>query len=834
MSPETQPDVTPVEPKNELPAKSKSFLTSERVKAVILAFLAVIVVVGNFFLEDGKAAEKNVDQENSSQFAAAAGSQDIVLKSGSENLLPGNAILRLESGDKAQSTESSLTFIPPDDLRMKFTGGHMWGNFTVSNLDSNIWLGNVLLMPDRAAFDLKFDGAKVELAVYSGDVYVGLWPEKDIPDVQMGPYDNSYINSFLVAQGNQVQIPLRKVTEDLRPLLPSKLAKELKYSLIPSADKDQEWIKQNLIDDQAFVEQKKQEYRSQVISNGEVSGEGIVGDFIYWSEKNLTFIPEKKEHLEVDSLFKNIDQALYFANEKNAPQMTIAFSAFSNSALLVPSKVTASEVYSDKIEGYINHLQFFGPTDLEYQVLTFLLQQLKIDDYELLGFYWHNVYLGLAEGQGAGEKALNDYYQKLESIFDKEEPNFALYLSDRNQLFDNILLNYPVFYRDGYFQMKHVIEEKLLENYPKGQLRDEVVQSFVARKIDFMKRLKKHFFAGSLEVPEAKKIFKRLITEAKDLLPKDQSSVAVIGLFQGELDDVNDFWGYLNTPEYQANFYGSTHEERYKAYLAERDSIYSFVNIQQDVFGEVVEQEKTIEEVMTEIETFFVDFEDISDLEIGVFEDPKERYVPITAVLGGYPFAALFDRDTGSVKEVYVYDELISDRLIKIDSLFVLLQEKFADLADDQFPVDEGEVTLESTAQRTARLYIATLIEGRGFVIDIDDVSVFDEEKAIYRIEKIALEDYERMEVSFDLLMNGEMVTHLFITIDGEPKVIDGEFTLDQLKGLIEAEKRFKEEGVEYDLKEFVMKNQADEDGTMAPTVPADEADTPKPKSVKR
>lgn len=834
VSPENSLDSTRGEAENELPTNTKSFLTNERIKAAIFAFIAVAVLVGNFFLESGQASDVSFDQKNSSKLAVDLLNNEIELRMDRENILPGNAILRFQaaadlvSGDGVDQGVVAKQLLKADyddqgRLGFDFAGGRMWGDFTVSDLGANVRMGNVVLMPSKGAFDLKFDGSKVELAVYKGDVYVGFLPQTDGEEVQsyFSAYDNAFINSFLVPQGNQIQIPLRKVNEELRPLLPSKLAKELKYSLIPAADKDDKWVKDNLLADQKFIESKKQDYRSEIISKGRNGEAGMMSEFIFWSKENLTFIPEKKETVLSDSLFTNIDQAVFAANEKDNLKMMEYLARFDNEVLQFSTDISESPVYKSRIEDYVQNLQFFGPSDLEYQVLNFLLQKLKVDDYKLMDFYWYNVYLALSQGQGAAEKSLNDYYQKLEMLFDREEPNFVRYLSDRNQLFDNLLLNYPVFYRDGYFQMKNIIEEKLLENYAPGQMRDEVIQSFVARKIDFMKRLKKHFFDGNLQAPEAKKIFKRLITEAKDMLPKDQTSIAVIELFQSELNDVNDFWGYLNSPEYQVNFYGTTHEERYAAYLEERDSIYSFVNVQQDVFGEVVEEEKTIEEVMDEVDAYFAEMEKVANLEIGDFDNAKERYIPIKAVLGGYPFSALFDRDTGSVKEVYVYEEAISDRLIKIDSLYALLQEKYADLAEDIPVSEEEEVTLETTAQRTARLYIAKLISEHGFEVEIDDVIVFDEKKGIYRIEKISLEDYPSLEVTFDLIMSGEVVTHLFMTIGGEPKVIDGEFTLEELAGLVEAEREFQEHGIEYLLEDF-GKRQSEEEKEEVPAVSAE------------
>ncbi|NIA02547.1 MAG: hypothetical protein GWP15_04125, partial [Nitrospirae bacterium] len=240
--------------------------------------------------------------------------------------------------------------------------------------------------------------------------------------------------------------------------------------------------------------------------------------------------------------------------------------------------------------------------------------------------------------------------------------------------------------------------------------------------------------------------------------------------------------------------YGLTHQDRYETYLEEKDKIWDFINIQEEVLGEVV-VEVTVEDVMAQVEAVFLENEEVSEVKVDELASSDERYVVVRGVIGGYPFDAVYDRDKELLSEVYTYNELVSDRAVKINNLLDLLQERFADLAEVDLGDDE-EITVESVAKRAARLYIAELIAGYGFDIIMEDVSVVDELNAIYRIEEVSKQDSSDIVATFDFVMNGEKVINLYLEVNGEPVVLDGEYTLEELSSLASAEEDFSGAGV--------------------------------------
>ena len=78
------------------------------------------------------------------------------------------------------------------------------------------------------------------------------------------------------------------------------------------------------------------------------------------------------------------------------------------------------------------------------------------------------------------EEALNSYYEYFDqTIGENSDADFyKMYITYQNQLFDNLLLRHSLFYKDGYFAIKNVLEQTLIDLYVSGQLKDELKQAY--------------------------------------------------------------------------------------------------------------------------------------------------------------------------------------------------------------------------------------------------------------------------------------------------------------------------------------------------------------------
>lgn len=749
------------------------------IKALVFAIVGVGAVVGNFFLEEKLAMGQEIVVPGLSALAYE-----------NENVVPNYGVFRFSLEEVAPKPDMKLDVVEGNKYVFVLNEGKVWGNFVVSDADVNILAGPIVVMPNRASFSLNFDGEKLDLSVYNGDVYLGFLSE----GVELTSYTDSYngifINRLLVPRDTTVSVPVQKVSEELRPLLSAKLSKEFKYAAIPAAERESEWVRDNISEDERLMESFKQEFVSKTISRGATAEDGLLSNFVFWAEERLSFVPEKKFEIAYDHLFSYLDDAVYFANDGQAESSSGSLQKFDS--YLANHIVADRSQYNAQFDAYLDKLMLLDAQDKEFSVLIALLEKKFTegrDVYDVVDRFWSFVYRGMDESDVMAEVALEKYYEYLEKMLAGagDEDLLKMYLGDQNQLFDNLFIRSSLFFRDKYFEMKNVLEQSLLAAYESGQLQEEWKQVFISNKIVFLKRLKRFFFDGLIEASEAKQIFSRLVAEVDGLMPSDSSDLAVVELFESQLEDISDFWGYLNSPEYHTRLYGSTHEERYVVYLEERDKIWSFINIQEDVLGDAEVADGDTLDVIDEVTAALGEEAEFSDVVVGEVESLDQRYVNVSAVVGGYPFKAVYDRDTGLLKDVVAFDEEISERGIKVESLLPVLQAKFADLADEL--ESEEEFTIETSAQRYARIFVAETVAKAGFEAEMENVAIVDAEKAIYRVESVKFSDDSSVIVTFDINMTGEIVNNIFLSMSGKPAVLEGEYTLEELASVVEARK---------------------------------------------
>lgn len=803
---------------NSLPTDNilteKDTIAAKVIKIVVFAVLGFLAAAGNFFLEAKFVSGEQIKEQTFMTFNYSG-----------DNIIPNNCIIRFDSQtpDPQMDVQLAQTSNPqtsnpqilnsqtPDpqtpDLptnAQSFKGnsyifnlkkGRIWGNFSVCNAKINILTGKTVIIPNHADFDLIYDGERTDLDVYGGDVYVGFLPK----DIELTEYSDQYsdlfMNRLLVPRDTQISVSQKKVNDKIKPLLYSKLVKEFKHAAIPSSEKESEWVKENIDKDRSYIESLKFDLISEIIHRGASVDAGYLSDFVFWAEENLTFVPGKKAGMILTHLFTFVDDALFYANEGKTYESGISLDNFDVYLFSIPEKIAKRSDYFEKFDDYVNSLNVLCPGDNEYDVFVHLLQRKfseKRDIYDVVNRFWLKIYDGIDSNDLDAERALNDYYEYFDqTAYDVSDNVFSKrYIEFQNQLFDNLLMRYPVFYKDGYFAIKNAMEKNLFEKYDDGQLKRELKQAFVSNKIDFLKRLRRYFFDGEIDVDGAKQIFLRLFGEINDLMPSDNSQIAVIQLFESQLADMDDFWGYLNSPQYHTKVYGQNHENRYEAYLEERDKIWDFINVHEDVLGYEIEVD--IVDVVNEIKAVFDSDLTVSDVTIGDIDDVSQRYVGVNAVIGGYPFEAQYDRSTESLKDIYVYGELISERAVKLSSLLSVLQSKFANLVNDDNQGNEEEITLETTAQRYARIFISEKIAEAGFKADIEKISVVDEDAAIYRVIEAEYKDFgNEALVTFDLNMSGEIAANVLLIVYGDPVALNEQYTLEELGSLITAQHDF-------------------------------------------
>lgn len=756
------------------------------VKTLVLAVVSLFLVVGNYFVEagfEGKDFKADVQQ--------------LTVNYDNEMVFPNNeGVLRFaKENDSGLKNDVSLMgeSAGSDPYIFKVNSGKFWGNFALSDANVNFVADRIVIMPSASVINVSFDGKKLDIENYDGDTYVGILPKDFEFKNYVDGYSPVFVNRLLVPRDSMISISVDKIDDRTAKLLYSKLIKEFKYSIIPQSEKDGAWGISNLSKDKKFIEKVKQDVISGVLKNG-VSGNS--SGFVSWLKENLTFMDAKKRVLVVTSLSNDLNSALYYSSENDVQNAKSSLEKFSLNLKTLSADFAGSVPFKNLINDYLRKTRVFTLDDKQYDVYKMLLDERFLnggDQYKMIGDSWKGVYKGLNVSDAYAKVAFDSYYDKLDKVLgNKENLDFyQMFIVYQNQLFDNLFMKYPTFYKDEYFTVKAVLEKELLSLYGSGQLKEELKQDLISDKIDFLKRLMKFFFDGKVEIADAKKIVSSLFTQINELMPTGSSDVAVISIFETQVKDLGNFWGYLNTPEYSnSTAYGPTHKERYSAYVEDKSKIWDIMSLKADVLGQENVKPKTVQEVINEVTAVFAANKDITDLKIGTIKDPTERYVPVDGIVGGYAFKASYDREKVVLKDVMAYGEILSDKPLKIENLLALMKAKFANFAPANEPTTDKQKE-ESYAQRFARTYVAKQVAKAGFIVDLANITVADEVSSVYRVSEIVLKDYEDVKVTFDFVVNGEKAKNVMFSINENPLVMDGEYTLDELAKVVIAEKDF-------------------------------------------
>ncbi|MCK9186717.1 hypothetical protein M0P48_04765 [Candidatus Gracilibacteria bacterium] len=768
--------------------KQGSGILGKSMKTIVLAVVSLFLVVGNYFVE---ASFENKNLE--------AKTEILSVNYEKEMFIPNNGGVLRFAKEKESGIKNDIALIGEDQGKnpylFRINSGRFWGNFAIGDAKVNFVADRIVIMPFASTVDISFDGKKLNVANYDGDTYIGILPENFEFKNYVDGYSPVFVNRLLVPRDSQISISVDKIDDRTAKLLYSKLVKEFKYSIIPQADKDASWASLNLNVDKKFVEKVKQEIVSGIRKDGVLNSSADSG-FVSWLQENLTFMPAKKKDRMLDQFSGYLNNALYYASESDVANAEKSLEAFKVYLKTLSVDDFSSPSFDKKVSEALRKTQVFTIDDKEYDVYKAILDEKFLrdsDKYKVVMDSWKGVYKGLNVGDVYAKEAFDSYYDKLDKVLgDKENLDFyQIFISYQNQLFNNLFMKYPTFYKDEYFTVKAVLEKELLSLYGDGQTKSELKQDFISDKIDFLKRLMKFFFAGEVGIPDAKKIVSSLFSQVNELMPVSSGDVAVISIFETQLKDLGNFWGYLNTPAYSnSTAYGPTHNERYSAYVEDKSEIWDIITLKADVLGEENVKEKTVEEVKNEILAVFAEIKDITDLKIGKIEDSSARYVPIDGIAGGYAFSAVYDREKIVLKDILAYGEILSDKPLKIENLLPLLKGKFAEFTPDEEPQTDQQKE-ESYAQRFARTYVSKQVAKAGFILELENIAVADEVSSIYRVSDIVLKGYESVKVTFDFVANGEIAKNVMFVINNNSLVMEGEYTLEELAQVVIAEKDF-------------------------------------------
>lgn len=670
----------------------------------------------------------------------------------------------------------SVDTVEGDEYVFTLDEGRVWLGALKSGLKINVRVADkIVIIPSFSDTDVLYDGESVRVSTYRGNTYVGFLADGFSQFKFMGEYDGMFSNVLLIPQGATANVVLGKTGDRLSPLLPSKLAKEFSYRNLSISNYEDDFVKTNLKNGKKFIEALKEFYRED-FKKMHKSGTEYSSLYDTLSDKFVVF-EQKKVSKELDNANKFIYSAL---SAGNISEREDALSGFTSLDVDFSEKFFAD---------WFKRLIVFDRSDSEFAVFEFLMKESKpvfgkTDLAALsLGSYNNVFYSGVSVGQ-----AFSSVYLAVESLFGftSEDVLQKRVLNFYNQIFDSFFLNFAELYKEEYMMMKDRLEKELFSLYEKGWMKEEMKQSFVNSKIKFLKRSRDFFFDEKIEIVDAKKAMSYLIESIDYYMPVETSRAAVVKLFEDQLNDIGNYWGYINSVEYsRSSLYGSTHKERYVVYLAERDQLTGILDVQKDVLGENVASSYEKTDVVAEVqsELFAIG---ASDIYVDSFDDEKKRFIKFAAVLDGYSFNAEYDRDYKSVRNLYAYGELLSLDNVKLDSLKGFLSKKLSAVVEEiQVSSSSSPESQDTNAQKIAKTIVAKEIIKAGFSATIDDVDILDPVNAVYRFNGISITGKPEIKISFNYYANTSTVENVFVVKNRESRVLTGTFPFEDLKDIV-------------------------------------------------
>lgn len=764
---------------------------------IVTVFLALLVFAATLFFESGISQEAAQLKKNELMLVPSEGGVQVMHGSAS-NLVSSpqefavgdvidvpvgqtavlhfsdNGLIRLGPGSKFQVLGHD---VENGGFIVELGKGRAWinNNFTSANL--NVLAGSALLIPRRAALDLAFDGSKTVVRAAVNQVAVGLIKPDYVPGKLIRFKNDSFINSFLVAQGSQTTIYLEKVKTDaeiLKKLLYSKLIKEFQYGLFNQKEAENDlWYSQNLKEDSDFAKQVAADQLKTINSRGlKIAG---LDSFGYGLQKSIdglantfTFSGSKVRERLLASVFVHIDDAEYLFTYGRTPEAKDRLSLFKQ----LVSETSAQQDQDFKTElldglrQKYAELNFVLPDDPLFEAKTALSDALVsqlgdsdedlIEKFTLVRDYMNNVYRLAESNTLLARLTLEQYFQRFQDFVQSQKGRLAgvkNLMAEENQVFDNLLRQFPQFYQDNFFAMKHAVENEWLALLPEGDGKNEEKQTIISTKIDFLKQLQAFFLDEKVALKEAKNIAFRLINEIKDLQTGTQ--IGVSDLFNLRLKDYGQFLRFLNTADF-GSLSGLSMRDKYQDFLNKQREQVSVDQAIQEFLGNEPSQTTapvvTPQQILAQMKT---DFEkiDVSDLQVGEFTGLDQRYIYIQhGVYKNVTFQAQYDWDRKLLSDIRVGTAVVSKEPIRLENLGQILVPP-VQAQPQPAPAPAGstqtETGTESKADRVAKILLIQKLKSNDIAALGSNIEIKDSFAGLFVVQNASLISDPKVKIAF-------------------------------------------------------------------------------------
>lgn len=728
----------------------------------------------------------------------------------------GNGIMRLAPQSKLMLRLDEAA--SPMEIKYIFflEQGKLWGNTLFTDAVFNVLAGTAMVLPGKAVFAVDFDGDKTLIRVAANQIKVGLLA----PDVNVlrlvEAEDAALINSFLLGQGSQTVIVASNFlanVETFRKLLYSKLIKEFQYSLV---DKEvwntNSWVAQNLAADSELSKQvSQQEFRLINLRNLKIPS---LNSFSYQLQKAahsfanvLTFSKTKVLERELQNIFAHLydsEYLLVFGRAAEAKERLLVFKQL----VLEKSQDGDPQFRSlllAKLRQSYKDLVFVLPDEPLFEVKVavsamlaeYLGEDALVEKFQLIRDYLNFAYALADKNALLARLTLEQYYARFKDFVQVGKTrllSIKYFILEENQLMDNLLRQFFQFYQDGFFAMKHDLENQWLVFMPEGGAKNEERQTIVSTKIDFLKHLQQFFLEGQIPLNDARLIVFRLINEIKDL--QSDAAVGVSELFALRLKDYGQFLRFLNSTEL-ATLQGASFRKKYDEFLAAQLEQISIEQAVKEFLGEQPEGFKlTPEQVIEQVKDDFA-VSGVTDLELGSLIDLGQRLIAVQgSTLDKIVFQGQYDWDQKLILDVRVKGASVTTEAISLDTLLKLLAPKRPKPSPLQHvtikqAVEQSAILIEqptvSKAQQVAKILLLQKLKASDIAVEESKIIVTDLAGGLFVISDAKLIDKPEVVFNFHFKNRENLAELVVVSSPKGHQAIPGHVALADLGGKVTA-----------------------------------------------
>lgn len=706
-----------------------------------------------------------------------------------------------ERGIIRMSQKTKLTLRKSDlagNYLFVLDGGQVWLNTLYYSASVNIQAGAALLIPERGIADIVYDRTKVDIRVITNQVGVGLVDPAKAYEKFYSAHDSALINYYLVAQGNQTTVFNEKITseqETVAKLLYSKLIKEFQVGFIDTTNLAADgWYLKNIQLDRDLKESMAKEIAAEINSRGlQLQDLNSVGyqfrKFTDEMARYLTFSEEKNRQREIGSLFGQLEDSEYlllFSRNAEAKERLDIFSQSIETFMAAGNEDVANEILA-KLNTIYYQLSYVYPDDKLYTVKQKVRDLLLnyLGDRDLFKKFYLvrddiNYAYNLANTSQLNAKiSLEQYFRNLGILLGKNKSrvvNYPYLVLEENQLMDNLLRRFSLFYQDSFFGLKKAWESEFLALLPDGGAKDEEKQSIISNKIDFLKQLQNFFLANQVSLRETRVIVLRLINEIKDMLPNKE--VGVSQLFAVRLKDYGTFLRFLNSSMI-VNLRGAAIKTGYTDFIAQQREEVSLEEVIKEFMpGEQTKSQLTVADIEKQIRDDFT-AAGVIDLKLGTIASADQKLVSVEkAFLENKAFSGTYNFDLGLISKVTVDGKIIAKDAMKLSGLKALLNPPEETMQITQESTIETQAVSQevprkvSRSEKVAKVLMVQKLKGYGIIALENNIEIADKAKSLYSIRDAVLEANANIKFSFDFVNNTDTALNIVLSTEAGEKLV--------------------------------------------------------------